>query len=794
VKTRYYKDLSEKYGRTAKAFEYRMQNISFLFSTLNRVWVKGLPPAKNVGINVRKKLHELLIEIETGDSQKQAASTQSTISKKEVNSMEKFPKGLLSWSGSKQGGVRKPFQRESGRPTGKQISTPLVSRLDKWIDGIVSPSEHSKHPRSILLVGGPGNGKTDAVEGCIEKLDKALGAQNKIFELFTAEYNAGKGELAPRKVHVDLSTFWPSPPEDFSPSISLVQDATEKDQLQQEKSAEEIFLNELEDILLEKNKGLYICCVNRGILASTLSLAHSQGNADLIELIDNLLMATTGSHDPKECWPLHNYKKIALWPMDIESLVNPSLVGNDKTVAYQILSVALNPDKWVDTCDAGSRCPFCENRRMLETNEARYNLVKVLHYYELASGKRWTFRDIYSLVSYLLVGEQEDLTIKGKPLDPCDWATHQLKMANESDNKKNADLSLVKARYLLVSKLYYHKLFSVWPRLNSGSHRKAKSKVLPASPPSSFSTALKKGYEFARNHYRHLASSSLKNPSSIEKILTGEFSNALDPGLINGGAALFKKGEKGITANDIDERFGLSLKDGLKLIQGHVTQLEKDLLEKLSSAEEMLFEYNHKLALKNHVRLLQSSIRQFASRLIKRNIGVTKGVCYDSEYFERFKKLDESHQNIKSIENYIKALLHENSRFKASLTTTFGQPIAHRDRNISLETEKVSVKFLKTEESDKKPRNPTSYVKIHNNPIPVTFKLFKSLEEIGEGLQVPSLPEEIFALLDEVRAIVAGQIVRDEEFLENELIIEIGNNKFALEINNGKPVMGEKIQ
>ena len=43
VKTRYYKDLSEKYGRTEKAFEYRMQNISFLFSTLGREWVKGLP-------------------------------------------------------------------------------------------------------------------------------------------------------------------------------------------------------------------------------------------------------------------------------------------------------------------------------------------------------------------------------------------------------------------------------------------------------------------------------------------------------------------------------------------------------------------------------------------------------------------------------------------------------------------------------------------------------------------------------------------------------------------------------
>ena len=58
--------------------------------------MKGLPPAKNVGTNVKEKLHELLIEIEMGDNQKRVASTHVTISKKEVNSMEKFPKGLIT--------------------------------------------------------------------------------------------------------------------------------------------------------------------------------------------------------------------------------------------------------------------------------------------------------------------------------------------------------------------------------------------------------------------------------------------------------------------------------------------------------------------------------------------------------------------------------------------------------------------------------------------------------------------------------------------------------------------------
>jgi len=52
VKKRYYEKLSKSFGRSAKAFEYRMQNISYVYSVLGRQWIKGLRPAKNVGANV----------------------------------------------------------------------------------------------------------------------------------------------------------------------------------------------------------------------------------------------------------------------------------------------------------------------------------------------------------------------------------------------------------------------------------------------------------------------------------------------------------------------------------------------------------------------------------------------------------------------------------------------------------------------------------------------------------------------------------------------------------------------
>ena len=64
TKVDYYRDLSKKFGRSEKSFEYRMQNISFVFSELGRDWVTGLKPAKNVGSHVFGKIYEIIDRIE----------------------------------------------------------------------------------------------------------------------------------------------------------------------------------------------------------------------------------------------------------------------------------------------------------------------------------------------------------------------------------------------------------------------------------------------------------------------------------------------------------------------------------------------------------------------------------------------------------------------------------------------------------------------------------------------------------------------------------------------------------
>lgn len=64
VKKQIYSELAERFGRTEKSFEYRMQNISYVFSLMGREWVSGLKPAKNIGSNNAAIIERLISEVE----------------------------------------------------------------------------------------------------------------------------------------------------------------------------------------------------------------------------------------------------------------------------------------------------------------------------------------------------------------------------------------------------------------------------------------------------------------------------------------------------------------------------------------------------------------------------------------------------------------------------------------------------------------------------------------------------------------------------------------------------------
>lgn len=59
-KAQMYRELAALHGRSAKAWEYRMQNISHVLDQASEPWLPGLRPAANVGAKVEAQLAELL--------------------------------------------------------------------------------------------------------------------------------------------------------------------------------------------------------------------------------------------------------------------------------------------------------------------------------------------------------------------------------------------------------------------------------------------------------------------------------------------------------------------------------------------------------------------------------------------------------------------------------------------------------------------------------------------------------------------------------------------------------------
>lgn len=64
-KAQVYRDLSNEFKRGAKSYEFRMQNISYVFELLGRRWVKGLKPKRNITAQQVELIENLIADIES---------------------------------------------------------------------------------------------------------------------------------------------------------------------------------------------------------------------------------------------------------------------------------------------------------------------------------------------------------------------------------------------------------------------------------------------------------------------------------------------------------------------------------------------------------------------------------------------------------------------------------------------------------------------------------------------------------------------------------------------------------
>lgn len=697
-----------------------------------------------------------------------------------------FPEGLIRWAGYREGGVKKPFKAGSGRPTGHAIETPLGARIDTWASEIAADVPAA--PTVILLVGGPGNGKTDAVEELVASLDEALGLAGALSSFFQKKFAVSEGQLPPRLAAANFSEIAPGSPTKLR-SLSIVQDGTEIDPQRANVAPHLLLLEDLANHLDPQRENIFVCCLNRGILATAATQAHESGDFESVRgLIDQITRAATTAPGAPRCWPLQGYPHIAVWPMDVESILIASVSTTARdSPAKQVLRAAIDAGKWPSVCDAGPLCPFCTSREALDNNPD--SLLRVLRNYELASGKRWSFRDLFSLVAYTLAGDYDELTIQGKPYSPCRWAAEQLVISEAT----TARLSDLKARslYELVSRLYVHRLFPLWPTLDSAQF----DRLTPALKAAQDNQGLAWASDFLKYLRWTGRSRLLTSGDSVPGRVRGELSTLLDPALAAASTVIPLRAGTSCTIKDVEDRFSLSVGEGLSFTSNSITALERTLLSRLAVADsELAGDHIPRI----HVplaRQLQAFIRHFSCRLAKRTLCCRAGITLNSQDILAYEECMRDHSKLLRVRKAFGQLLHDDkNQLKVSLVTTFGQPLPRQSRQVNLFADKVQVLSTQKTSGSGRPEDPLPYVRIGTRDIAITFQVFQALDRLqSRHLHPASLPAEVTALIDSIRASAGGPVARDWYRLEDGGYVLAGNHLLRLELANGEFQVSEAI-
>ncbi len=692
-----------------------------------------------------------------------------------------FPTALRDWAGNQSGGVRRLFDDASGRPTGQILKTHLLSRLEAWVRSLVQTPEQT--PRVVLLVGGPGNGKTEAIESTVDWLDHALGCNDTLRQSLRRQLMPETGRAVPRVAVAEVQSSAGTPRQY---RVRIVQDASVEDTPDQSRA--ELLAEELGSALDDPEaQSVYLACVNRGVLDDAMIHVSEHGPARARSLLQTIIQSVGQGGGSASCWPLEGYPSVAVWPMDVESLLTRTRDG-DPAPAAAILANALAEDRWPShgNCPAKLMCPFCTGRKVLAGARESAELMSLLRWHELATAKRWTFRDFFTLVSYLLAGASATAKA-GRAESPCGWAASLVELdASRVGQKPEARRS--SAIFVLVASLYQHQLFARWdPRVARRLREDLRELGLLDNH-----TALGL-LTFLRN------GSGIRPPAMIEGLLDS-LCLALDPAVADPALEVPVSSTTRLKLRDIDARFSQSVGSGRSLLLKYkcLSPAETELMSRLAELDRELSTPALRRKRPDAATRVQHLLRDFACRLVRRSLGTRGAVTRDQELLAQYQRIveggNQDEELLLSAAREVSRLLNTNDKFEVSLTTTFGQPMPPATLRAVLVTTKQAVKpRLVSDEG--RPIPPMRMLRVGRSTgeqaIALTFDLYRSIRLLEAGLSRASLPTEVNALIDTTKARLSGPIVRDPESLEDSSI-ELGASGTRIELIGGRflPVTG----
>lgn len=674
-----------------------------------------------------------------------------------------FPAQLRNWSGHRSGGVRRLFDDASGRPGEVVFNTSLLARLRGWAAAHANRTPST--PRLVLLVGGPGNGKTEAIESTIRWLDEELGSDARLVEQLRPQYNPPDG-LVPRVAQASLGS---------GRSLVIVQDATTVI-APETRTAAQLLLAELEVALAQPSEA-YLCCVNRGVLDDALVEAIDTGATEVCALLEAVTRAVGLFPDASACWPLDKFPEVNVWPMDAESLLLPAEEGGEPPAA-SLFNAALEARKWPaqGTCPAGAWCPFCNSREQLSREREQASLLRMLRWYEVASGKRWSFRDLFSLASYLLAGGHAD---QGSNSSPCEWARDLIARDEVAKRKGKPTQASSTAIFHLASAQYQHALFHSWPH-DAGPRLLRDLKDLALDDDN---TAMGLAWFLQGRRAQYL-------PTVISSALEGVV-EIMDPGLASPDVKVQATLRTTFWLRDIDVRFSRSVSEGLDYVrrQQVLSKVEVELLDRLSALDAELSRPAVRRKRPAVATRVQRLVRDFACRLVRRALGARTASVRDANLLDEFQRVleDASGDELYDVALDVEKLLNNNQEFEISLTTTFGQPLPPPMHRATLVVPARPVRAYDAVALNR-PKTPIAFLRVGQGAsaksIALTYELFRAVKELKRGLSPASLPRTVLALLDTTRARLSGPIVRDRQILE----------RASIKIGEGGITVGERRQ
>jgi hypothetical protein len=600
-------------------------------------------------------------------------------------------------------------------------------------------------------------------------MDEALGAGSRLTEALRRAFSPPDG-LVPRVVKID--TIGVSDRTDIG-SISIVQDASVVSEAETGTAAQ-LLLKEISDATTAGANHIYLCCVNRGVLDDALIEALERKSEMARCLLETVTQAVSLFPNAPSCWPLDGFPEVAVWPMDVESLLTQPRSGEEPP-AKKLIESALAEEKWKPhgDCPAGQWCPFCGSRNFLSREREQQSLLRILRWYEVASGQRWSFRDLFSLISYLLAGHRP--SARGYEADPCDWAAALVLLDEQARRKAKPTQETSTALFQLVASQYHQALFHSWDRQVA----KLLARDITELGLETDNTLRGLHWFLASRRGQYL-------PTTIGAALDAIVA-LMDPCLASPDSEVQATQRTAYRYREIDIRFSRSIAEGLDFVRKSqiLSRVEIELLERLAHLDIELSRSAVRRKRPAAATRTQRISRDFACRIVRRTLGTRTGAVLDAQILSEFHQVteDANGNDLHEVAREIERLLNAQHNFEISLTTTFGQPLPPPIQRAMLVVPARPVKALE-ETAINRPKSPIAYLKVGggdaSQPFALTYELFKAVKELKEGMSMASLPRTVLALLDTTRAKLSGSIVRDIDILDR-AHIRLGSSGLIIE-------------